>query len=72
METLGFRGMETLGPAPATVRRVKKQYRWNLGVLSVSPKRLNQLVRATRDAFHNENPVPNAQLKVDLDPYGVY
>ncbi|MFO7975504.1 MAG: primosomal protein N' [Candidatus Hydrogenedentota bacterium] len=72
IESLGFRGMETLGPAPATVRRVKKKYRWNLGVLSVSPKRLNRLVRATRDAFHNENPVPSAQLKVDLDPYGVY
>ncbi|MEA3364030.1 MAG: primosomal protein N', partial [Candidatus Hydrogenedentes bacterium] len=72
METLGFRGMETLGPAPATVRRVKKKYRWNLAVLSVSSKRLNRLVRATRDAFHNENPVPSAQLKVDLDPYGMY
>ncbi len=72
MEHLGFHGMETLGPAPATVRRVKKKYRWNLGILSVSPKRLNRLVRATRDAFQTENPVPAAQLKVDLDPYGVY
>lgn len=72
IQALGFRGMEILGPAPATVRRVKKKYRWNLGVLSVSPKRLNRLVRATRDAFDNENPVSSAQLKVDLDPYGVY
>ena len=72
MEALGFRGMEILGPAPATVRRVKKKYRWNIGVLSVSSKRLNRIVRAARDAFHNENPVPSAQLKVDLDPYGVY
>jgi len=72
MEALGFRGMEFLGPAPATVSRVKKKYRWNLGVLSVSAKRLNSLVRAARAAFASENPVPSAQLKVDLDPYGMY
>ena len=72
MGALGFRGMEFLGPAPATVSRVKKKYRWNLGVLSVSAKRLNSLVRAARTAFANENPVPSAQLKVDLDPYGMY
>lgn len=72
MDALGFRGLEFLGPAPATVRRVKKKYRWNLGVLSRSANRLNRLVRAARDAFAAENPVPSAQLKVDLDPYGVY
>ena len=71
VEILGFRGVEILGPAPATIRRVKKKYRWNLGVFSKSAKRLNDLTRAVRADF-----APRAgsrvQLKVDLDPYGMF
>lgn len=72
IEQLGFRGLEIMGPAPATIRRVKKKYRWNMGLLSRSAKRLNTLVRAVRDDFARGNPAPKAQLKVDLDPYGIY
>ncbi|MCL4217106.1 MAG: primosomal protein N', partial [Candidatus Hydrogenedentes bacterium] len=69
---LDFKGVEILGPAPATVRRVKKKYRWNLGLMSRSGKRLNTLVRATRDAFAANAAHGKVQLKVDLDPYGVF
>ncbi|MFP4192895.1 MAG: primosomal protein N' [Candidatus Hydrogenedentota bacterium] len=72
METLEFRGMELLGPAPATVRRVRRKYRWNLGVLSRSAKRLNVLMRTARDTFHEKGPPAGVQLKIDLDPYGVF
>ena len=72
IDALGFRGLETIGPAPAAVSRVKKKYRWNLGALSKSANRLNTLTRATRDAFHDKVPDRRVQLKVDLDPYGTF
>ena len=64
--------MELMGPAPAAIKKVNKYYRWNLGVLSRSPKKLNALTRATREAFlaaHNKRGI---QLKIDLDPYGIF
>ena len=72
IEALGFAGVEVLGPAPATVRRVKRKYRWNLAILSRSVKRINTLARATRDAFEARNPPAKTALKIDLDPYGVF
>ncbi len=71
-DALGFTGLEVLGPAPATVSRVKKKYRWNIGLLSRSTKRLNVLVRAVMKAYAQAGAPPDVQLKVDLDPYGVY
>ena len=67
-----FRGVEVLGPSPASVYRVKKKYRWNLGLLSKSAKRLNILTRSTRDELAQRAPTSKIQLKVDLDPYGVF
>ena len=72
IEALGFRGVEVLGPSPAAIKRVKKKYRWRLAALSRSAKRLNQLTRATRDAFQKQRRSSKVQLKVDLDPYGVF
>jgi primosomal protein N' (replication factor Y) len=72
IEELGYQGMEILGPSPASVRRVKRKYRWNIGLLSKSARRLNTLCRHVRDAFHAEASPGKAALKIDLDPYGVY
>ena len=72
IETLGFSGVEILGPSPAAIRRVKRQYRWNIGILSKSNKRINALTRAARDAFHEAKPPAKVKLKVDLDPYGQF
>jgi len=72
VRVLGFEGVEVLGPAPASVRRVKKKYRWNLAVLSKSAKRLNTIARVTREDFARNSLGDNVQLKVDLDPYGVF
>ncbi|MFP6584613.1 MAG: primosomal protein N' [Candidatus Hydrogenedentota bacterium] len=71
MDALGFTGMELLGPAPATIHRVRNRYRWNLGVLSKSSKRLNTLARQVRDEFGESSPA-NVLLKIDLDPYGMF
>jgi len=71
IESLGFTGMEILGPSQASIKRVNKQYRWNMAVLSRSAKRLNTLTRAARDAFHAAKPPAKVKLKVDLDPYGM-
>ncbi|MCL4694255.1 MAG: primosomal protein N', partial [Candidatus Hydrogenedentes bacterium] len=71
IEDLGYQGIEILGPSPATVRRVKKKYRWNLGLLSKSAKRINVLCRSVRDTF-NGAASTKTRLKVDLDPYGSY
>lgn len=71
IDKLGYQGVEILGPSPATVRRVKKKYRWNLGLLSKSAKRINVLCRSVHDAFNAEASA-KTKLKVDLDPYGSY
>lgn len=72
IDALAFKGMEILGPSPATLRRLKRKYRWNLAVLSKSAKRVNTLTRAVRELFEDQVPANRVQLKVDLDPYGIY
>ena len=71
IEALDFHGIQILGPAPATVHRVKRRYRWNLGAFSKSAKRLNVLARAVRptsDPQTNSKPPP----KIALHPYGLF
>ena len=67
-----FSGLAILGPAPATVHRVRKKYRWNIGLLSRSAKRLNALCRAVREVASESTETNGAQLKFDLDPYGLF
>jgi primosomal protein N' (replication factor Y) len=64
-------GVVVLGPSPTVVARVKRQYRWQLALLCKSTKRLNECVRATRDAFAAQKPPAAVKLKIDLDPYGL-
>ncbi|MFP4502681.1 MAG: primosomal protein N' [Candidatus Hydrogenedentota bacterium] len=70
-EALGYGGVEYLGPSPSTLPRIKKKYRWNMGMLSRSTKRLNDIARAARIAFEEEMGTSRVQLKIDLDPYGL-
>ena len=67
-----FRGVEILGPSPAVVHRVKQKYRWNVALLSKSVKRINTLTRAVSKTFLEQAHSAKVQLKVDLDPYGVF
>jgi primosomal protein N' (replication factor Y) len=71
-DEMGFHGIAFLGPAPASVRRVKKIYRWNFALMSRSAARVNALSRALREVFENNAPEGNIRLKIDLDPYGMF
>jgi primosomal protein N' (replication factor Y) len=71
-ERLAYAGVEILGPTPALVRRVRKKYRWNVGLLSKSGKRLNVLARAVREAFQKAPGRSGVQIKIDLDPHGIF
>lgn len=71
-DALEFHGVEFMGPSPATIRRVKKKFRWNVAALSRSTKRLNALARAVRNAYEADSADRKVSLKLDLDPYGTY
>lgn len=64
-------GVAMLGPSPAVVPKVKRQYRWQLALFSKSTQRLNQVTRAARDSFNEEKPPAAVKLKIDLDPHGL-
>ncbi len=72
VDALGYRGVALLGPAPATIRRVKKMYRWNFAMMSKSAARINTLARAVRASFQSAGANRRVKLKVDLDPYGMF
>ncbi len=71
-DRLGYRGAALLGPAPATIRRVKKMYRWNFAILSKSATRINTLARALREEFQASSNNERVKLKIDMDPYGMF
>lgn len=71
IEMLGYQGIEILGPAPATLRRLKRKYRWSVGLLSKSTRRLNTLSRGIREAFEASPEKGGCAVKIDLDPYGM-
>jgi len=71
-DALGIGSIELLGPSPATVRRVKKKYRWNLALLAPSSKALNAVCREVRESFGSLPYANQAQIKIDLDPHGIY
>jgi len=70
--TDAYRGVELMGPSPAAFRRLKKKYRWSFAMLSKSAKRLNALTRELRERYATEHGAAAVQVKVDLDPYGMY
>ncbi len=72
IEALDYKGLALLGPAPASIRRVKKMYRWNFAIMSRSAARINAVARAVRDAFTTACPGNQVKLKIDLDPYGMF
>jgi len=71
LETQDLRAVELLGPAPATIYRVKTKYRWNLGAFCKSAKTLNVLARDLRVRFTEAMP-KTVVMKSDLDPYGLF
>ncbi len=69
-EQTGYQDIVILGPAPAIVPRVRRKYRWNLGLLCPNAKKLNELTRAVVDELNEKHKGHDVQIRVDLDPYG--
>jgi primosomal protein N' (replication factor Y) len=60
-------GVRVLGPAPAPLARLKREYRYHFILKSVSRKRLNTLLRSLLQ-FADREKVPHGKLVVDVDP----
>lgn len=65
------RTLSVLGPSPAVVARVKRQYRWQLAMLHKSAGKLNTATRKIRAEFQQQKPPASVKLKIDVDPFGM-
>lgn len=59
-------GVRVLGPAPAPILRLKKDYRYHFVLKSASRQKMNNLLRAML-AYAAEQKIPRPQLIVDVD-----
>ncbi len=60
-------GIKVLGPAPAPVLRLKRDYRYHFVLKSASREKLNAGIRAML-AYAADKKIPRANLIVDIDP----
>jgi primosomal protein N' (replication factor Y) len=60
-------GVRILGPSPAPISRLKRDYRYHFVLKSQSRERLNGLLRAML-AHAAERKIPRTSLAVDVDP----
>jgi primosomal protein N' (replication factor Y) (superfamily II helicase) len=65
-ENTRHEGMRVLGPAPAPILRLKRDYRYHFVVKSPSRERLNGLLRKML-AYATEQKIPRTQVIVDVD-----
>jgi primosomal protein N' (replication factor Y) len=59
-------GVRVLGPAPAPIVRLKKDYRYHFVLKSTSRERLNAVLRAMLEAAQRQK-IPCNKLLVDVD-----
>jgi primosomal protein N' (replication factor Y) len=60
-------GVHVLGPAPAPLVRLKREYRYHFILKSASRERLNAVLRTLLD-FAAAEKIPHGKLVVDVDP----
>jgi primosomal protein N' (replication factor Y) len=60
-------GIRVLGPAPAPILRLKRDYRYHFVLKAASREKLNALLRAMID-YSTQQKIPRTQLIVDVDP----
>ena len=67
LEETNHDGMRVLGPSPAPISRLKRDYRYHFVLKCASRERLNALLRALL-AHAAEKKIPRTGLVVDVDP----
>jgi len=60
-------GVKVLGPAPAPVLRLKREFRYHFILKSASREKLNGALRAML-AYSNDKKIPRSNVVVDVDP----
>jgi primosomal protein N' (replication factor Y) len=60
-------GVHVLGPAPASVQKLKTEFRYQIILKGASRKRLNEVIKNIRDFAAGEK-WPPASLMLDIDP----
>ena len=63
-------GVEVLGPEPAFISRVKKQYRYHTIVKSSRTVPIQVILRSAADAFGD--PPSRCRVNIDIDPVGLF
>lgn len=62
-------GLEILGPEPAFISRIKRQYRYHTIVKAPRRTSVQEILRAAIAGF--ANPPPQCRVNVDVDPVGI-
>ena len=65
-EQVRHEGVRVMGPAPAPIVRLKKDYRFHFVLKAASRERLNSLLRAMLAAAHQQK-IPRTSIIVDVD-----
>ena len=65
-EQVRHEGVRVMGPAPAPIARLKKDYRFHFVLKAASRERLNSILRAMLDVAQQQK-IPRTNIIVDVD-----
>jgi primosomal protein N' (replication factor Y) len=65
-EKVRHEGVRVMGPAPAPIARLKKDYRFHFVLKAASRERLNAILRAMLDVAQQQK-IPRTNIIVDVD-----
>ena len=63
--------VDILGPAPATLSKIKGRYRWQLVLKGSRRNSLKQVIKEFLDILENSRPVFKPIVNIDLNPQGM-
>ncbi len=64
--------VEVLGPAPASLQRIKNRYRWQLVLKGSRRNSLKEAIKECLDELENRRPVFKPVINVDINPQGMF
>jgi primosomal protein N' (replication factor Y) len=65
--SVGRPGVEVIGPAPAPIAFLRERFRWHFILRSGNRGALHQAI----DGVERASPLPETDLKIDVDPYSM-